>query len=277
MQFPFGNTCNTELIEPKQQPESLEYFESIVKNVNLICKHSDAMQVNTTCNASYVQKKVCHSCRNLISVFTKKQQNKDFKLNNNHSMSTLQPDTTCLSFRQSLMMKAVHKSNTMRKERNYHSRESCCCKIAKTGTLNWCLENSSNFKHGDKCLSIPNNFQNEVPRLCNQINRKGLNYNKEVGNCVGYLEHKANTNISSTHNKRKTHIEKKINKRRKQIIVDQTPLRQISKTNKRRSELLDMSFVKVLHSSIGRISVTLFALAFVTLAAGSPSYGNRGK
>ena len=90
-------------------------------------------------------------------------------------------------------------------------------------------------------------------------------------------EKEYNKNVFSNNKIEKPDVNSNIRRRRIKILVNQTPLRQIYKTNRRRSELLDMSDLKVLHSSLGRIFVTLSALAFVTFAAGSPSFETSGK
>ena len=101
--------------------------------------------------------------------------------------------------------------------------------------------------------------------------------NTKIGNWVGVDDSEYNKNIFSSYKTGKADMNANVRRRRMKILVNQTPLRQIYKTNRRRSELLDMSDLKVLHSSLGRIFVTLSALAFVTFAAGSPSFESSGK
>ena len=273
-QLSTGNSSYECWIEPKQHPEKSGYYESLINRNPLICKHTNNPQGDTKSHVTCIKEQISYSCGNLISIFPKTYQNTNLKLCNKYSMSKLQRETTYLSFIQFLMIKEKLTNNVRKQERDYNPRESCYGKMAANTKLDCCFEKNFLSMHGDKRLCISNSPS--IMTSCNQINGQPLSDNTKISDCNRLVQYGDNKNISSTRDKRK--IEKTTIRRRKQILVNQPPLRQISKTNnRRRSELLDMSVLKVLHSSVGRIFVTLSALAFVTLAAGSPSYGNPGK
>ena len=202
-------------------------------------------------------------------------------------MSKLQTGThtTCLSFLPFLMRKEQHTHIVIQKRRDYISRESCVREMA-INTAKFGISSKNNF------VSIPedthlfnstiSNHHDDVIPLCSAIEKQPLSDNTKISNWVRMVECKGDNNTRSCFSNNeivKEDIKRKLNARRRsmKILVKQTPLRQICKTNRRRSELLDMSDLKVLHSSLGRIFVTLSALALVTFAAGSPSYESSGK
>ena len=200
-------------------------------------------------------------------------------------MSKLQTETrtTCLSVLPFLMRKEQHTNIVIQKRRDYISRES----FVKEMTINTTKLGISSKNNPD---SIPENTHlfnstisdhHDVIPICSAIEKQPLSDNTKISNWVRMVECKGDNNTScfSNNKKGKEDVKGKPNPRRRwmKLLVNQTPLRQICKTNRRRSELLDMSDLKVLHSSLGRIFVTLSALALVTFAAGSPSYESSGK
>ena len=208
------------------------------------------------------------------------------------SMSKLQrSSTTCiptntkptfLSCTQFLMRNQQHNRNTVipspMQEGDYNFKENCIPKMAINKEIGVCSENSFDPILDQKPISNSNNSDHDgILPLCNQIKKQPLSDNTKIGNWVGVDDSEYNKNIFSSYKKGKTDVNANVRRRRMKILVNQTPLRQIYKTNRRRSELLDMSDLKVLHSSLGRIFVTLSALAFVTFAAGSPSLESSGK
>ena len=228
-----------------------------------------------------------NSCGNLISIFSRKTiENTYLKswLSKECSMSKLQTGThtTCLSFLPFLMRKEQHTNIVIQKRRDYISRESCEMAI-NTTKLGICSKNNSNsipIEDTHLFNSTISDHHDVIP-ICSAIEKQPLSDNTKIGNLVRMAECKGdnNTNCFSNNKNGKEDVKRKPNARRRwmKLLANQTPLRQICKTNRRRSELLDMSDLKVLHSSLGRIFVTLSALALVTFAAGSPSYESSGK
>lgn len=199
-------------------------------------------------------------------------------------MSKLQTDThtTCLSFLPFLMRKEQHTNIVIQKRRDYISRESCEMAI-NTTKLGICSKNNSDsipIEDTHLFNSTISDHHDVIP-ICSAIEKQPLSDNTKIGNWVRMAECKGdnNTNCFSNNKNGKEDVKRKPNARRRwmKLLANQTPLRQICKTNRRRSELLDMSDLKVLHSSLGRIFVTLSALALVTFAAGSPSYESSGR
>ena len=201
-------------------------------------------------------------------------------------MSKLQTGThtTCLSFLPFVMRKEQHTDIVIQKRRDYISRESCVSEMA-INTAKFGISSKNNFDSIPEDTHLFNstisNHPDVIP-LCSAIEKQPLSDNTKISNWVRMVECKGDNNNTSCFSNNeivKEDIKRKPNARRRsmKILVKQTPLRQICKTNRRRSELLDMSDLKVLHSSLGRIFVTLSALAFVTFAAGSPSLESSGK
>ena len=108
-----------------------------------------------------------------------------------------------------------------------------------------CSTNSSDPIPDEKPLSDSNNSDHDgILPLCNQIKKQPLSDNTKISNWVRLVEREDNKNIFSSNKKGKANVNAN-RRRRMKILVNQTPLRQIYKTNRRRSELLDMSDLKV--------------------------------
>ena len=120
-----------------------------------------------------------------------------------------------------------------------------------------------------------------ILKPCSEIQKRHhpppLSDNTKNCNWVRITEYTSNKKNNTELKNRQLCVESnyRVSRRRMKMSANPTPLRQICKNNRDRSELLAIFDLKVLHSSIGRIFVTLSALAFVTIVAGSPSsYGN---
>ena len=125
------------------------------------------------------------------------------------------------------------------------------------------------------------NLDCSILKPCSEIQKyhhpPPLSDNTKNCNWVRITEYTSNKKNNSELKNRQQCVESdcRVSRRRMKMSANPTPLRQICKNNRDRSELLAIFDLKVLHSSIGRIFVTLSALAFVTIVAGSPSsYGN---
>lgn len=189
---------------------------------------------------------------------------------------------TFLSCQPVLMRRELHNRNIVipspMQEGDYNSKENCIPKMAINKEIGVCSKNNFGPISDRSVLCNTNNTDHDgILPLCNQIKKQPLSDNIKISNWVRVEEKEYNKNIFSNNKKEKPDVNSNIRRRRIKILVNQTPLRQIYKTNRRRSELLDMLDLKVLHSSLGRIFVTLSALAFVTFAAGSPSFETSGK
>ena len=190
---------------------------------------------------------------------------------------------TFLSCQPVLMRRELHNKNIVipspMQEGDYNSKENCIPKMAINKEIGVCSKNNFGPISDRSVLCNTNNTDHDgILPLCNQIKKKQpLSDNIKNSNWVRVEEKEYNKNIFSNNKKEKPDVNSNIRRRRIKLLVNQTPLRQIYKTNRRRSELLDMLDLKVLHSSLGRIFVTLSALAFVTFAAGSPSFETSGK
>ena len=189
---------------------------------------------------------------------------------------------TFLSCQPVLMRRELHNRNIVipspMQEGDYNSKENCILKMAINKEIGVCSENNFDSISDQNTLCNTNNTEHDgILPLRNQIKKQPLSDNTKISNWVRMVEKVHNKNIFSNNKKVKPDVNSTIRRRRIKILVNQNPLRQIYKTNRRRSELLDMSDLKVLHSSLGRIFVTLSALAFVTFAAGSPSFETSGK
>ena len=189
---------------------------------------------------------------------------------------------TFLSCQPVLMRRELHNRNIVipspMQEGDYNSKENCIPKMAIYKKIGVCSENNLDSISDQNTLCNTNNTEHDgILPLRNQIKKQPLSDNTKISNWVRMVEKVHNKNIFSNNKKVKPDVNSTIRRRRIKILVNQNPLRQIYKTNRRRSELLDMSDLKVLHSSLGRIFVTLSALAFVTFAAGSPSFETSGK
>ena len=248
-----------------------------------------------SCKTRIQEQILLNSCGNLISIFLEKTiENTYLKFvcyNKERSMSTLQssataciPKSTKLTFLSCtplLMRKEQQNRNIVIKSTSqkgdYNFKENCISKMAINTKTGVCSTNNFDQIPGEKPSSDSNNSDHDgILPLCNQIKKQPLSDNTKISNWVRVAEREDSKNIFSTNKKGKADVNAN-RRRRMKILVNQTPLRQIYKTNRRRSELLDMSDLKVLHSSLGRIFVTLSALAFVTFAAGSPSLETSGK
>ena len=219
------------------------------------------------------------SCGILYSTSSKTMKNTYLKSCYTYSMSKLEKNTTCFSFQQSTARKEHNKETVVTKGKGCNSNEKYVGNTAiniEIGSV-CCKDNSITVLNETSTLNKSNISDPNVVTLCDQVDTPPLSDNTKISNWVRMVESGDRKNNSSTIKRKLDQENRATIQRRTNILVNQAPLRQICKTNRRRRELFDMSVLKVLHSSLRRIFVTLSALAFVTFVAGSPSYGSSGK